>query len=63
MMKELKKCDHVHLEITYNLPESIYYSCVCGIHDVVWLNNEGAKLVCVNCDMPEMDCECEEGDE
>ena len=59
-MKQLKKCDHIHLEVTYDLPSCIYYSCVCGINDVVWLYNEGAELVCVDCDMPEIHCECEE---
>jgi len=53
-------CDHSNLTITYSLPTSISYSCDCGIHDIVWLDDSHAELVCVDCGVPKEDCYCEE---
>ena len=60
MSKRFIVCDHLNLTITYNLPTSISYYCDCGAHDIVWISDLHAELVCSECGVPEEACDCEE---
>lgn len=58
-MSRFVVCGHTDLQITYDLPESISYFCVCGMHDIVWLYDDNSSLVCEVCEEAEDDCLCE----